>query len=191
MTSKQTKGIREDVENCLLLDSTHSAYGSTHVSGSSRLSITSLNQQPEEAYSDHGWSSEEFTSINLARRKKKRLQKHHKSNRPKLVSKLSHIVRSRTQSEEEDNTEDVIQMPSDDLILPELDQNAAEVREYVSSSIKSVENRPLRKQKVNLSTIREKYRQARFNERYKKRIKQQHNESFLEMEISHLRKVKK
>jgi hypothetical protein len=122
MTSKQTKGIREDVENCLLLGSTHSAYGSTHVSGSSRLSITSLNQQPEEACSDHGWSSEEFTSNNLARRKKKRLQKHHKSNRPKLVSKLSHIVRSRTQSEEEDNTEDVIQMPSDDLILPELDQ---------------------------------------------------------------------
>lgn len=76
-------------------------------------------------------------------------------------------------------------------LFKQLITSAAEVREYVSSSIKSVENRSLRKQKVNLSTIREKYRQARFNERYKKRIKQQYNESFLEMEISHLRKVKK
>lgn len=77
-------------------------------------------------------------------------------------------------------------------MFKQLITSAAEVREYVSSSIKSVENRSLRKQKVNLSTIREKYRQARFNERYKKkRIKQQDNKSFLEMETSHLRKVKK
>lgn len=54
-------------------------------------------------------------------------------------------------------------------MFKQLITSAAEVREYVSSSIKSVENRSLRKQKVNLSTIREKYRQARFNERYKKK----------------------
>ncbi|KAG0768811.1 hypothetical protein G6F26_000843 [Rhizopus arrhizus] len=140
-------------------------YGSAQVQRSSRLSTSSLNQPSEDHYSDHGGSSEEFASIKLARRRKKRLQKHHESNRPKLVSKLSHIVRSATQSEEEDNKDDIIQMPSDDLILPELDQNAAEVREYVSSPMKSLDSRVTRKHKVNLSTIREKYREARFIER--------------------------
>ncbi|RCI03555.1 hypothetical protein CU098_001800, partial [Rhizopus stolonifer] len=79
-------------------------------------------------------------------------------------SKLSHIVRSAAQSEEEDNTDDIIQMPPDDLILPELDQNAAEVREYISSPSKTLDNRAARKHKVNLSTIREKYREARLHE---------------------------
>lgn len=112
---------RDNEESSLISDSHHSTYGSTQ-GQRSRLSAPSLNQLPDDPYSDHGGSSEEFSSAKLAKRKKKRLQKHHK-NRPKLVSKLSHIVRSAAQSEEEeDNTDDVIQISPDDLILPELDQ---------------------------------------------------------------------
>ncbi|CAO3664178.1 unnamed protein product [Rhizopus microsporus] len=154
---------RDNEESSLISESHHSTYGSTQ-GQRSQLSASSLNQLPDNPYSDHGGSSEEFSSAKLAKRKKKRLQKHHK-NRPKLVSKLSHIVRSAAQSEEEDNTDDVIQISPDDLILPELDQNAAEVREYVSSPIKPSDRRISRKHKVNLSTIRERYREARLHER--------------------------
>lgn len=68
--------------------------------------------------SDH--SSEEVT-VRIADRKKKRLQKHHQPSRPKLVSTLSHIVRSAKQSEDEDEEDDIIEMPLNDLIIPELD----------------------------------------------------------------------
>ncbi|KAG1448769.1 hypothetical protein G6F56_008849 [Rhizopus delemar] len=153
---------KENEESGLLSEITHIAYGTNF--GQRSLQLSNSSNQPLEDLSDHE-SSEEIASAKLARRRKKRLQKHHKSNRPKLVSKLSHIVRSAAQSEEEDNTDDIIQMPPDDLILPELDQNAAEVREYISSPSKTLDNRAARKHKVNLSTIREKYREARLHER--------------------------
>lgn len=73
----------------------------------------------EEAFSDH--SSEETPSVSVANRKKKRLEKHHRPSRPKLVSTLSHIVRSAKQSEDEDEEDDIIEMPLNDLIIPELD----------------------------------------------------------------------
>ncbi|CAO3700020.1 unnamed protein product [Rhizopus stolonifer] len=130
-----------------------SFYGSTIQQS---LPFTNSN---EETFSDHDWSSEEFCSVKLAKRKKKRLQKHHQTQSPQLVSKLSHIVKSATQSEEEEeNKDDVIQIPPDDLVLPELDPNAAEVSEYVPL-IKPLDHR-LRKQ-INLSTIRERYRETR------------------------------
>ncbi|KAG1439604.1 hypothetical protein G6F56_012241 [Rhizopus delemar] len=109
MTSENTK------ENEQFISDT-SFYGSTIQRS---LPFTNSN---EENFSDHDWSSEEFCSVKLAKRKKKRLQKHHQTHRPQLVSKLSHIVKSATQSEEEEgNKDDVIQMPPDDLVLPELD----------------------------------------------------------------------
>ncbi|KAI8386877.1 hypothetical protein BD560DRAFT_143204 [Blakeslea trispora] len=138
-------------------------YGSTsHVPvSSSNTSSSSLAMPLDDACSD-GESSEEFMSSNkLAKRKKKRLQKHHRPARPKLVSKLSHIVRSARQSEDEQDADDIIEMPTDNLIIPELDPNAAEVRESVPFGFGSA-----RRHRVNLSNIREKYRDARIHERY-------------------------
>ncbi|KAI9281997.1 hypothetical protein BY458DRAFT_498627 [Sporodiniella umbellata] len=157
---KKQNETNESEEVILLSEGKSAAYGATQ---RSRFQQYSCYKPSPEDLSDHG-SSEDRASVKIARRKKQRLQKHHKSSRPKLVSKLSHIVRSTAQSEEEDNTDDIIQMPPDDLILPELDQNAAEVREYVYSPTKNLETR-IRKHKVNLSTIREKYRETRLYER--------------------------
>lgn len=134
-TSRKENEVKKNEESSLLSDNSQPIYGSAQVQRSSRLSTSSLNQPSEDHYSDHGGSSEEFASIKLARRRKKRLQKHHESNRPKLVSKLSHIVRSATQSEEEDNKDDIIQMPSDDLILPELDQKYDSVFNCICTNI--------------------------------------------------------
>ncbi|GAA5796487.1 hypothetical protein HPULCUR_001859 [Helicostylum pulchrum] len=144
-------------------------YGSTIndpvTTQSTNTSISSFISHSEEVYSDHD-SSEEARSVSVAKRKKKRLQKHHRPPRPKLVSTLSHIVRSARQSEDEDDTDDVIEMPVNHLIIPELDPTAEEVREYIPSPRACVESNWLpRKHKVNLSTIREKYRDSRIHER--------------------------
>lgn len=124
--------ISDDDEHRQLIQTTTTAteheggeshYGSTlhshPVTTQSTNSSTSY-APPEETYSDHG-SSDEVPSISLQNRKKKRLQKHHRSSRPKLVKTLSHIVRSARQSEDEDDLDDVIEIPSNDLIIPELD----------------------------------------------------------------------
>jgi hypothetical protein len=76
--------------------------------GSSNASISSLSSQ----------SSEEAISLKVATRKKKRLERHHKS-RPKLKSTLSKIVHSTQVSEEEDN---VIEIPNNNMVISELDQ---------------------------------------------------------------------
>lgn len=77
-------------------------------------------EETESCFSES--SSEELApSSNVINRKKKRLQRHHRSTRPKLVSRLSHMVRSAQQSEEENDADDVIDMTPNDLIIPELD----------------------------------------------------------------------
>ncbi|KAI8981828.1 hypothetical protein BDF20DRAFT_431175 [Mycotypha africana] len=111
-----------------------------------------------------GESSEEMISSNkIAKRKKKRLQKHHnKPAKPKLVSKLSYIVGSARQSEDEtDQDDDIIDMPPENLIIPELDPNADEVKKYVPATNEAW----LRNHKVNLSNIRENYHRERLLER--------------------------
>lgn len=102
-----------------------SHYGSTLNSNpvtaqSTNTSKSSSSVPSEDVYSDHD-SSEEIPSVSLVNRKKKRLQKHHRPSRPKLVKTLSHIVRSARQSEDEDNMDDIIEIPPNDLIIPELD----------------------------------------------------------------------
>lgn len=114
-------GISLSDEHSRLTTEGDSHYGSTNptTSQSSNTSSSSLLHS-EEVCSDHD-SSEEVPSVSVANRKKKRLQKHHRPSRPKLVSTLSHIVRSARQSEDEEDEGDVIEMPPDDLIIPELD----------------------------------------------------------------------
>lgn len=169
--------ISDDDEHRQLIHTTTTAteheggeshYGSTlhsHPVTTQTTNSSTSYAPPEETYSDHG-SSDEVPSISLQNRKKKRLQKHHRSSRPKLVKTLSHIVRSARQSEDEDDLDDVIEIPSNDLIIPELDPTAEEVREYVPCPKTADDNsKKHRTQKVNLSTIREKYRDARIQER--------------------------
>jgi hypothetical protein len=122
--------MSDDDEHKQLINTTtehegDSHYGSTLTSNpvtaqSTNTSKSSSIGPTEDIYSDHD-SSEEIPSIRLATRKKKRLQKHHRPSRPKLVKTLSHIVRSTRQSEDEDNMDDVIEIPPNDLIIPELD----------------------------------------------------------------------
>ncbi|CEP14358.1 hypothetical protein [Parasitella parasitica] len=145
----------EDEEANLISDN-HTQYGTTTTS-------TASTKNYEEPCSED--SSEEMISTeNVANRKKKRLEKHHRPKRPKLVSTLSHIVRSARQSEDEDDANDIVEMPSNDLIIPELDPNADEVREYIPSPLKP-DNWTSRKHRVNLSNIRENYRDARIRDR--------------------------
>ncbi|KAI7900827.1 uncharacterized protein BX663DRAFT_148302 [Cokeromyces recurvatus] len=136
-----------------------------HYYGSVISPITSSSPQGlpyEDIYSEE--SSEEFiSSVNLVNRKKKRLQKHHRSSKPKLVKKLSYIVGSARQSEEESELGDIIDMPSNDLIIPELDPNADEVKNYIIPSKSNWLSS--KKHRVNLSNIRENYRNARIRER--------------------------
>ncbi|OBZ91782.1 Potassium channel subfamily T member 1 [Choanephora cucurbitarum] len=162
---EKAKTVGLDEEKYKLVGSEQPAqyYGSTsHIPVSSSNTSSSSLAQPLEDMCSDGESSEEFmSSKKLATRKKKRLQKHHRPARPKLVSKLSHIVRSARQSEDEEDADDVIEMPTENLIIPELDPNAAEVRESVPFGCSSA-----RKYRINLSNIREKYRDARIHERY-------------------------
>ncbi|EPB88136.1 hypothetical protein HMPREF1544_05080 [Mucor circinelloides 1006PhL] len=149
----------EDEESNLITEQ-HTHYGTTTASSTSTKHYDEL-QQPGSDES----SEEMILNENVANRKKKRLKKHHRPKRPKLVSTLSHIVRSARQSEDEDDSNDVIEIPSTDLIIPELDPNADEVREYVPSPLKPVDSWTSRKYKVNLSNIRENYRDARIRDR--------------------------
>jgi hypothetical protein len=101
-------------------------YGSTShanpiAAQSKNTSTSSSIIRSEDAYNSDNSSGEEVHSRTVANRKKKRLQKHHRPSRPKLVSKLSHIVRSARQSEDEEDMDDVIEMPPSDFIIPELD----------------------------------------------------------------------
>ncbi|KAI8087706.1 uncharacterized protein B0P05DRAFT_569648 [Gilbertella persicaria] len=159
MTLENSSKTSQNGENCQLISSDQQNYGSTN-----RLTTTSSNTSAtssshfEDPYSDGGSSEEVIATAKLANRKKKRLQKHHRPSRPKLVSKLSHIVRSARPSEDEGDTDDIIQMPTDNLIIPELDPNADEVREYVPATTN-------KKCRVNLSNIREKYRDTRIRAR--------------------------
>lgn len=115
-------------ENSRLIHTTNEHEGDSHYGStgypittqSTSTSTSSFISNSEEVYSDHD-SSEEARTTKVANRKKKRLQKHHKTPRPKLVSTLSHIVRSARQSEDEDDMDDIIEMPLSDLIIPELD----------------------------------------------------------------------
>ncbi|KAI8643141.1 hypothetical protein BD408DRAFT_415336 [Parasitella parasitica] len=144
-------------EEANLISDSHTHYGATTAS-------TASTKNYEEPCSED--SSEEMISTeNVASRKKKRLIKHHHPKRPKLVSTLSHIVRSARQSEDEDDANNVVEMPSNDLIIPELDPNADEVREYIPSPLKPTDGWTLRKHSVNLSNIRENYRDARIRDR--------------------------
>lgn len=102
----------EDEESNLISDN-QTQYGATTTSTTSTKTF-------EEPCSEE--SSEEMISTEIvANRKKKRLKNHHRFKRPKLVTTLSHIVRSARQSEDEDDLNDVIEIPSTDLIIPELD----------------------------------------------------------------------
>ena len=122
---EKAKTVGLDEEKYKLVGSEQPAqyYGSTsHIPVSSSNTSSSSLAQPLEDMCSDGESSEEFmSSKKLATRKKKRLQKHHRPARPKLVSKLSHIVRSARQSEDEEDADDVIEMPTENLIIPELD----------------------------------------------------------------------
>ncbi|KAI8370880.1 hypothetical protein EDC96DRAFT_95984 [Choanephora cucurbitarum] len=159
----KTVGLNEESYKLVGSEQPAQYYGSTsHVPVSSSNTSSSSLAQPLDDICSDGESSEEFmSSKKLATRKKKRLQKHHRPARPKLVSKLSHIVRSARQSEDEEDADDVIEMPTENLIIPELDPNAAEVRESVPFGCSSA-----RRYRINLSNIREKYRDARIHERY-------------------------
>jgi hypothetical protein len=113
----------DDQESQKLISDHHSQYGSTtnpttlHSTDSSLVTVPAT----KDPYFSEESSEEMISSVNLANRKKKRLQKHHRPHRPNLVSTLSHIVRSARQSEDEDDLNDVIEMPSNDFIIPELD----------------------------------------------------------------------
>lgn len=84
--------------------------------------MPSVNQGVDE-YNSGESSSEEIIACtnNLANRKKKRLQKHHKSENPKFVTRISNIVRSARQSEDESDMSDIVDMSAAHLLKPELD----------------------------------------------------------------------
>lgn len=121
--SKFTNEVETDCpESQKLISDHHSQYGTTtnpnlHSTDSSVVTVPAS----EDPYYSGESSEEMISSVNLANRKKKRLQKHHRASRPKLASTLSHIVRSARQSEDEDDLNDAIDMPSNDFIIPELD----------------------------------------------------------------------
>ncbi|KAI8981503.1 hypothetical protein BDB01DRAFT_794345 [Pilobolus umbonatus] len=161
--SKLRNEVDMEEENHFAVDHSSHNYGSIKPAHSTSASIYSNTPHSDDSSSD---SSEEYvTSVNLVNRKKKRLQKHHKTAKPKLVSKLSNIVGSARQSEEEDNVDNVIEIPQNNLIIPELDPKADELREFVCGGSNS-QSKKYSSRNVNLSNIRESYRHGRMQQRH-------------------------
>ncbi|ORZ13209.1 hypothetical protein BCR42DRAFT_72769 [Absidia repens] len=148
----------DDEENLLYNNSTtpinYGCITSSPLSYSQRKATNGSRSQEECSSRGSSDVDESYSnsSSRLAKRKQRRLQQHH---RPKLASRLSNVLRvSTTDSITNDLEENM------ELVLPALDPKAQEVIDSTSHR-SSIDQWFTKKNTVNLSTVRSKYRTGR------------------------------
>ncbi|KAI7868459.1 hypothetical protein BDF14DRAFT_1793440 [Spinellus fusiger] len=150
----------EDEENLLCIKSTHT-YGTTlDTQLPKKLPSASARSSIKEDNCSSRGNSDVDDATDIAKRRKRRLQKRHHS-RPRLVTQFSNIVLG---SHKSDETNDV-----PDLVLPLLDPKAPEVIESVPAQL-TLEPWFTRRSKVHLSTVRSNYKSSRKHTREEDKI---------------------